>query len=171
MSKLFRVAIDGPGASGKSKRSCSLRSKDEWVPLRVLHVGTTAKLLAKKLGFGYIDTGAMFRAVSTFFTLRSLTFVDLHYRLGYTKMPAKQYQPKRYSWSDWNCPSCSNTFSFARPSRTGRQQREWVDQKLNNHSKYQPHCIQWPSSRNTRKSATCDGEGRCARCHFHRLWT
>lgn len=43
MSKLFRVAIDGPGASGKS---------------------TTAKLLAKKLGFGYIDTGAMFRAVT-----------------------------------------------------------------------------------------------------------
>jgi cytidylate kinase len=26
--------------------------------------GTTAKLLAKKLGFGYIDSGAMFRAVS-----------------------------------------------------------------------------------------------------------
>ncbi|OBZ85636.1 Cytidylate kinase [Choanephora cucurbitarum] len=43
MSRLFRVAIDGPGASGKS---------------------TTAKLLAKKLGFGYIDSGAMFRAVT-----------------------------------------------------------------------------------------------------------
>ncbi|KAI9362714.1 cytidylate kinase [Pilaira anomala] len=43
MSKLFRIAIDGPGASGKS---------------------TTAKLLAKRLGFGYIDTGAMFRAVT-----------------------------------------------------------------------------------------------------------
>ncbi|RCI05021.1 hypothetical protein CU098_012235 [Rhizopus stolonifer] len=37
------TAIDGPGASGKS---------------------TTAKLLAKKLGFGYIDSGAMFRAVT-----------------------------------------------------------------------------------------------------------
>ncbi|GAA5802843.1 cytidylate kinase [Helicostylum pulchrum] len=43
MSKLFRIAIDGPGASGKS---------------------TTAKQLAKKLGFGYIDSGAMFRAVT-----------------------------------------------------------------------------------------------------------
>lgn len=26
--------------------------------------GTTAKLLAEKLGFGYIDSGAMYRAVS-----------------------------------------------------------------------------------------------------------
>ncbi|KAI8145584.1 Cytidylate kinase [Fennellomyces sp. T-0311] len=43
MSRLFRVAIDGPAASGKS---------------------TTAKLLAKKLGFGYIDSGAMYRAVT-----------------------------------------------------------------------------------------------------------
>ncbi|KAG2207355.1 hypothetical protein INT47_006829 [Mucor saturninus] len=43
MSRMFRIAIDGPGASGKS---------------------TTAKLLAKKLGFGYIDSGAMFRAVT-----------------------------------------------------------------------------------------------------------
>ncbi|KAI8641490.1 Cytidylate kinase [Parasitella parasitica] len=43
MSRLFRIAIDGPGASGKS---------------------TTAKLLATRLGFGYIDSGAMFRAVT-----------------------------------------------------------------------------------------------------------
>ncbi|KAI8971641.1 cytidylate kinase [Mycotypha africana] len=43
MSRLFRIAIDGPGASGKS---------------------TTAKLLANKLGFGYIDSGAMFRAIT-----------------------------------------------------------------------------------------------------------
>ncbi|KAI7907240.1 cytidylate kinase [Cokeromyces recurvatus] len=43
MSRLFRIAIDGPAASGKS---------------------TTAKLLAKKLGFSYIDSGAMFRAVT-----------------------------------------------------------------------------------------------------------
>ncbi|KAK4521453.1 RNA export factor gle2 [Mucor velutinosus] len=43
MSKLFRIAIDGPGASGKS---------------------TTAKLVATKLGFGYIDSGAMFRAIT-----------------------------------------------------------------------------------------------------------
>ena len=37
------VAIDGPAASGKS---------------------TSAKLLAKKLGFLYLDTGAMYRCVS-----------------------------------------------------------------------------------------------------------
>ncbi|KAI9276511.1 cytidylate kinase [Sporodiniella umbellata] len=43
MSHLFRVAIDGPAASGKS---------------------TTAKLLASKLKFTYIDSGAMFRAVT-----------------------------------------------------------------------------------------------------------
>ena len=37
------VAIDGPAASGKS---------------------TSAKLLAKELGFLYLDTGAMYRCVS-----------------------------------------------------------------------------------------------------------
>ncbi len=39
------VAIDGPAGSGKS---------------------TTAKLLAEKLGFTYLDTGAMYRAVTLF---------------------------------------------------------------------------------------------------------
>ncbi|CEG82478.1 Putative Cytidylate kinase [Rhizopus microsporus] len=43
MSRLFRIAIDGPAASGKS---------------------TTAKLLASRLGFTYIDSGAMFRAIT-----------------------------------------------------------------------------------------------------------
>nr|WP_040284295.1 (d)CMP kinase [Tessaracoccus massiliensis] len=42
MSQLF--AIDGPSGSGKS---------------------TTAKLLAKRLGLGYLDTGAMYRAATT----------------------------------------------------------------------------------------------------------
>lgn len=41
MRKRFVIAIDGPGASGKS---------------------TTAKLLAKKMKYIYIDTGAMYRA-------------------------------------------------------------------------------------------------------------
>ncbi|KAL1917275.1 uncharacterized protein VTP21DRAFT_4931 [Calcarisporiella thermophila] len=41
--KLFRIAIDGPAASGKS---------------------TTAKMVARELGFGYVDTGAMYRAVT-----------------------------------------------------------------------------------------------------------
>ena len=39
----FVVAIDGPAASGKS---------------------TVAYLLAKKLGFTYMDTGAMYRALT-----------------------------------------------------------------------------------------------------------
>ena len=41
MGKGLIIAIDGPAASGKS---------------------TTAQLLAKKLGYLYIDTGAMYRA-------------------------------------------------------------------------------------------------------------
>ena len=40
------IAIDGPAASGKS---------------------TSAKLLAKKLGYLYLDTGAMYRAVTFYF--------------------------------------------------------------------------------------------------------
>ncbi|MHC5374553.1 (d)CMP kinase [Enterococcus sp. LJL120] len=41
--KKFNIAIDGPASSGKS---------------------TVAKILAKKLGFIYIDTGAMYRSVT-----------------------------------------------------------------------------------------------------------
>jgi len=43
MTKKLTIALDGPAASGKS---------------------TTAKLLAKKLDYIYIDTGAMYRAVA-----------------------------------------------------------------------------------------------------------
>ena len=43
MSKNLVVAIDGPAGSGKS---------------------TTAQLVAQKLGFVYIDTGAMYRAIT-----------------------------------------------------------------------------------------------------------
>jgi len=43
MFKSFIIAIDGPAGSGKS---------------------TTAKLIAQKLGFLYIDTGAMYRAIT-----------------------------------------------------------------------------------------------------------
>lgn len=45
MGKYFSIAIDGPAASGKS---------------------TVAKAVAKKLNFLYIDTGAMYRAVTLF---------------------------------------------------------------------------------------------------------
>ncbi len=48
MSKKYIIAIDGPAGSGKS---------------------TAAKNLAKKLGFTYLDTGAMYRAI-TFLALR-----------------------------------------------------------------------------------------------------
>lgn len=43
MKKKINIAIDGPAASGKS---------------------TTARLLAKQLGYIYIDTGAMYRAAT-----------------------------------------------------------------------------------------------------------
>ncbi|MCO7127047.1 (d)CMP kinase [Sporolactobacillus shoreicorticis] len=43
MENLFQVAIDGPAAAGKS---------------------TVAKIAAKKLGFVYIDTGAMYRSLT-----------------------------------------------------------------------------------------------------------
>lgn len=49
MSKKLIIAIDGPAGSGKS---------------------TTAKLVAQKLNYLYIDTGAMYRAV-TLFSLRN----------------------------------------------------------------------------------------------------
>ena len=44
-TKNYQIAIDGPAGSGKS---------------------TIAKLLAKKLGFLYIDSGAMYRAVTLY---------------------------------------------------------------------------------------------------------
>ncbi|MCD6374717.1 MAG: (d)CMP kinase [Caldisericaceae bacterium] len=54
MPEKIRIAIDGPAASGKS---------------------TTARLLAKKLGYLYIDTGAMYRA-ATLSVLRA--GIDIH---------------------------------------------------------------------------------------------
>jgi cytidylate kinase len=56
------IAIDGPAASGKS---------------------TTAKLVAQKLGFLYLDTGAMYRAI----TLKALeNGVDLNDEESLTKL-------------------------------------------------------------------------------------
>ncbi len=51
MKKGIIIAIDGPAGSGKS---------------------TTAKLLAQKLGYKYIDTGAMYRAVTLFWLRKHL---------------------------------------------------------------------------------------------------
>ena len=43
MAKFVNITLDGPGGSGKT---------------------TLAKMLAKKLGYLYVDTGAMYRAVA-----------------------------------------------------------------------------------------------------------
>jgi cytidylate kinase len=45
MDKTFQIAIDGPVAAGK---------------------GTTAKLVAQRLGYLYVDTGAMYRALTLY---------------------------------------------------------------------------------------------------------
>ena len=50
------IAIDGPAASGKS---------------------TTARLLAVRLGYTYIDTGAMYRAVTLAVLDRGIDPVEL----------------------------------------------------------------------------------------------
>lgn len=49
------IAIDGYSSCGKS---------------------TTAKLVASKLGYGYIDTGAMYRAVTLFFLENNVTLTN-----------------------------------------------------------------------------------------------
>lgn len=54
MKKII-IAIDGPAGSGKS---------------------TTARLLAEKLGYVYIDTGAMYRAVTLYWLERELPLQD-----------------------------------------------------------------------------------------------
>jgi len=78
MSENFIIAIDGPAGSGKS---------------------TTAQLVASKLGYIYIDTGAMYRAI-TFLAIRNeilddkdkivdLTLnseIDLKFETGITKI-------------------------------------------------------------------------------------
>lgn len=51
MNKFYKIAIDGPAGSGKS---------------------TIAKLIAKKLGFLYIDSGAMYRAVTLYLIKKKL---------------------------------------------------------------------------------------------------
>ena len=51
----YSIAIDGPGGAGKS---------------------TIAKIIAKKLGIIYIDTGAMYRAVGLFAVRRGIDTLD-----------------------------------------------------------------------------------------------
>jgi len=54
-NKTFQIAIDGPVAAGK---------------------GTTAKLVAKRLGFLYVDTGAMYRGLTLFIKQEEINWED-----------------------------------------------------------------------------------------------
>jgi len=54
--KYFQVAIDGPSASGK---------------------GTVAKMLARKFGWLYLDTGALFRAITLHFMRLEIPIAEL----------------------------------------------------------------------------------------------
>ena len=51
----FNIAIDGPAGAGKS---------------------TIAKLAAKKLGFVYVDTGAMYRSMALYFIRQGISPED-----------------------------------------------------------------------------------------------
>lgn len=53
--KPFNIAIDGPAGAGKS---------------------TIAKMVAKKLGFIYVDTGAMYRAMALYFLRKGIGAED-----------------------------------------------------------------------------------------------
>ena len=55
MKKTFQIAIDGPVAAGK---------------------GTTAKMGAQRLGFLYVDTGAMYRGLTLFAKQRGVEWRD-----------------------------------------------------------------------------------------------
>lgn len=55
--KPFNIAIDGPAGAGKS---------------------TIARLAAQELGFIYVDTGAMYRAVALYFLRRKIPASDQH---------------------------------------------------------------------------------------------
>ena len=51
----FNIAIDGPAGAGKS---------------------TIAKMLAERLGFVYIDTGAMYRAMAYYYMTKDIDIDD-----------------------------------------------------------------------------------------------
>ena len=51
----FNIAIDGPAGAGKS---------------------TIAKLAAEKLGFVYVDTGAMYRSMALYFIRQGISPED-----------------------------------------------------------------------------------------------
>ncbi len=55
MDKTFQIAIDGPVAAGK---------------------GTTAKMVAARLGYLYVDTGAMYRCLALYTKQNNIDFSD-----------------------------------------------------------------------------------------------
>lgn len=55
MKRRIRIAVDGPGSSGK---------------------GTVARAVARSLGYAYVDTGAMYRAVALFALRREVDWDD-----------------------------------------------------------------------------------------------
>lgn len=55
MQKTFQIAIDGPVAAGK---------------------GTTAKMVAARLGYLYVDTGAMYRSLALYVKQNNIDFKD-----------------------------------------------------------------------------------------------
>ncbi len=55
MEKTFQIAIDGPVAAGK---------------------GTTAKMVAARLGYLYVDTGAMYRCLALYTKQNNIDFSD-----------------------------------------------------------------------------------------------
>ncbi len=85
------IAIDGPAASGKS---------------------TTARLVAARLEFGYLDTGAMYRAVAWFMRERELDpeqagdidqlLTDFHYRFTSEPGPTGAEADQRHFVNDSN---------------------------------------------------------------------
>lgn len=56
MNTFTTITIDGPAGSGK---------------------GTTAKLLAKKLGFNYLDSGSMYRALGLYISTRCKDILEI----------------------------------------------------------------------------------------------
>ena len=64
MRKFYQIAIDGPAGSGKS---------------------TVAKLLAQKLGFIYIDSGAMYRVVTFYMIKKKLLKANNNRLTGHLK--------------------------------------------------------------------------------------
>lgn len=67
----MRIAIDGPASSGKS---------------------TVAKLLAKKLGFVYLDTGAMYRCMTLALLRQNMDLADEESVVDFVKKQSIQFE-------------------------------------------------------------------------------